>query len=392
MNKRIRISACMMVRNEEKNLPRCLASIQGFVDEIVVVDTGSTDGTIEIARAYGAKIYEHPWQNDFSMHRNQSLGYASGDFLLVIDADEELVRSAPSSKIRELLRDLPQEMDCLICDVKDIQKGDVMMQFRSSRIFRKGAVRYEGIVHNRAVTDHGGGLIVNHFHLRHYGYDLTPDEKERKFVRSSTLLLQRLAADPLDYQCHFYLSQLYMDHGQKEEGIHQAELYTKFRDEKEFNDSIWFSLVRANLEVNKPGESARWLKTGIEKIPDDLDLYFGMVELGLMQKDIELVVRGTKTYLRLWDEYQASTAIKERRFLYTAKERSKAWVTGALAITCLEFGTSALKGLENMLPTLEPTYARTMTEMVAGVLKQMTIPINVEFGASKPRLLTTAVR
>lgn len=80
----------MMVKNEEEMLPRCLNSIKHLIDELIVVDTGSTDKTIEIAESFGAKIYHHPWENNFSKHRNQSLGYATGDWIIQIDADEEL--------------------------------------------------------------------------------------------------------------------------------------------------------------------------------------------------------------------------------------------------------------------------------------------------------------
>jgi len=70
---RISISACMIVKNEENLLPQCLESIGSYVQEVIIVDTGSTDRTIEIAEKYGAKVYHHPWENDFSKHRNQSI-------------------------------------------------------------------------------------------------------------------------------------------------------------------------------------------------------------------------------------------------------------------------------------------------------------------------------
>ena len=79
-----------MVKDEEKLLPQCLKSIQDHVDEIIVVDTGSRDNTIAIAESYGARVYHHPWEDHFSKHRNQSLEYAGGSWLFIIDADEEL--------------------------------------------------------------------------------------------------------------------------------------------------------------------------------------------------------------------------------------------------------------------------------------------------------------
>ncbi|MEE9910748.1 MAG: glycosyltransferase [Deltaproteobacteria bacterium] len=82
------LSLCMIVKNEETVLVECLKSVRDVVDEMIIVDTGSTDKTIDIARAFGAKVFEFPWTDDFSAARNQSLAQATGDWILVLDADE----------------------------------------------------------------------------------------------------------------------------------------------------------------------------------------------------------------------------------------------------------------------------------------------------------------
>ncbi len=89
------LSACLIVRDEERFLPRCLASLQGHVDEICILDTGSVDATLEIARSFGARIGQMAWNDDFSRARNASLDLATGDWILQIDADEELVSPTP---------------------------------------------------------------------------------------------------------------------------------------------------------------------------------------------------------------------------------------------------------------------------------------------------------
>ncbi|HEV8316254.1 MAG TPA: glycosyltransferase [Vicinamibacterales bacterium] len=97
------LSLCMIAKNEEAHLSRCLESVRGLVDEIVFVDTGSTDRTVEIARSFDARIFHFAWQDDFSLARNVSLEQATGEWILVLDADESIA-ARDHARIRELLR------------------------------------------------------------------------------------------------------------------------------------------------------------------------------------------------------------------------------------------------------------------------------------------------
>jgi glycosyltransferase involved in cell wall biosynthesis len=92
------VSLTMIVRDEESNLPHCLQSVRGLFDEIVVVDTGSRDRTIEIARSYGARVSQFAWVDDFAAARNASLARASGDFAFWLDADD-VVEPAERQKL-----------------------------------------------------------------------------------------------------------------------------------------------------------------------------------------------------------------------------------------------------------------------------------------------------
>ena len=88
------ISVCMIVKNEEDNITQCLSSVRDVADEIVVVDTGSCDNTLAIAQSFGAKVFSCPWEDNFSIPRNVSLEHAQGEWILMIDADEQLERKA----------------------------------------------------------------------------------------------------------------------------------------------------------------------------------------------------------------------------------------------------------------------------------------------------------
>src|SRR5689334_266361 len=98
-----RVSLTMIVRDEEANLPRCLESAFGLFDEVVIVDTGSTDRTADIARSYGASVSAFRWVDDFAAARNAALGLATGDYIFWMDADETLDR--PDRETLRLLLD-----------------------------------------------------------------------------------------------------------------------------------------------------------------------------------------------------------------------------------------------------------------------------------------------
>jgi len=93
-----KLSACLIVKNEAHCLARCLESLVGLVDEIIVVDTGSTDATQEIARQYTQQIFTYPWRDHFAEARNIALQQATGDWILIIDADEVL----PAESARQI--------------------------------------------------------------------------------------------------------------------------------------------------------------------------------------------------------------------------------------------------------------------------------------------------
>jgi glycosyltransferase involved in cell wall biosynthesis len=143
------VSACMMVKDEEELLPQCLESIKGVVDEIIVVDTGSADRTVEIAKRYGAKVFHHPWENDFSKHRNQSISYATSDWIFIIDADEGLSPES-SPKLKQTLLDIAPEVSYLYFEVADMDsQGQMMSAMNSPRLFRNHmGFKFKNFIHN----------------------------------------------------------------------------------------------------------------------------------------------------------------------------------------------------------------------------------------------------
>ncbi|MCK5329368.1 MAG: tetratricopeptide repeat protein [Candidatus Latescibacteria bacterium] len=185
------LSCCMIVRNEEQFLLQCLESIKDVVDEIIVVDTGSADRTVQIAGEFGAKVYHHPWNNDFSEARNVSLSYATCDWILIMDADEELEQEDGPLLLSLLKSD--EYNAIFLANINYLSDGQQSKHY-NARVFRRGTMHYEGIVHNQPVIE--GNTLSTEIRLHHYGYGLTKEEMSKKHRRTGDLLKHQLEKDP----------------------------------------------------------------------------------------------------------------------------------------------------------------------------------------------------
>jgi hypothetical protein len=150
---RARISACLIVQNERVRLPAALASV-AFCDEVIVVDGGSTDDTVALARAGGAQVLERPWRG-FAIQRNIAIDAATGDWILEVDADER-VSPALRASIEALLEQPPEGVDIAVCALRNRFLGGLLGPSAKypayrSRLFRRGAYR-----HDESLTVHEG--------------------------------------------------------------------------------------------------------------------------------------------------------------------------------------------------------------------------------------------
>ncbi len=221
--RRPRLSLCMIVRNEEANLPRCLESVRGVVEEIIVVDTGSTDRTVEIAQHYGARVYSFEWCDDFAKARNESLKYATGDWILVLDADEAL-DPRDRSRLRKLLRD--REATAFLMSIHspvDDRPSSRAVINTFPRLFRNGlGLRFEGRVHEQlfpSIARVGGLVKASPLRIRHRGYRGTPADLQAKRERNRRLLELQLTEHPDDALAHFHLGEVHALEGRWEEAI-----------------------------------------------------------------------------------------------------------------------------------------------------------------------------
>ena len=351
------ISACMIIKNEEHNLSRCLTSIQPLVDEIIIVDTGSTDKSIEIAESFGAKVYHHLWENDFSKHRNQSLDYATCNWVLIVDADEEFFFGPDGIRtIKEKVLPLVEKQNnSAAVLLKDIQQGNILMQFSTARFFKRGKVYYDGIVHNRAIVK-GHAVVIPEtiVYMHHYGYDLTPEKKQQKFDRSVGLLKKRLEQNPSDYMCYFYLFEFFGVHKQHQEAARYGQKYLKCKKQLKvkglFNPAIYYGMARNYMEIKDYKHAEAIFTEGLKEIPGDLDLSFGLTDFGVRVQRPDLTVLGARQYLTLYKKYTEKASSRTGSFIYSFTPESRLYVLMNLTLAQLN---EAYNTLQQIRPALQ---------------------------------------
>jgi len=296
----MKVSACLMVKNESETLPRCLESIK-WVDEIIIVDTGSTDNTIEIAKSYKAKVYEHPWENDFSKHRNQSIGYATGDWILIIDADEEIEEKIDPKEFKSRLKMVHLTISALVVTVSEVSDKRKTTSWLGMRFFRRASgIHYKNAVHNKAIF--GGGCAATDIHFIHYGYSLDPVKMAAKRKRTETLLKERLSMDETDFIAMYYLVQLYIgekDYDKAEEyGLKFFNSVSILPTDFQYLGVMYFYTGWIYLHKRDGSKAYAWTKKGLEFFPDDLDLNYQMARIGWESMNEELLKTHSDKYFK----------------------------------------------------------------------------------------------
>ena len=212
-----RLSLVMIVKNEEARLGRCLESVQGLVDEVVVVDTGSSDRTVEVAERYGAKVHYFTWCEDFSAARNESIRHATGDWLMWLDADD-IFPKENFSKVRRAVR--MGKRHAFYFRLQD--EGYDATSCLQLRLFPNlPGVRFEMPVHEQVALSLGRlglEIVPTEIVVRHTGYT-TPEVVRAKQRRYFQIMQRWLEAHPDDYIVRHHEAHTHYVWGELDEAI-----------------------------------------------------------------------------------------------------------------------------------------------------------------------------
>jgi len=212
------LTLSMIVKNEENMLEDCLKSVQGLVDEIVIVDTGSTDKTLEIAKKYNAKIHHFKWIDDFAEARNEALKFSTGKWILYLDADERIDRdNLIIEKLKHDLKNADENLGGIIITIEsDHSNMDGSTEKHRGgypRLFRNlgyPKIYFKGRVHEQitpSLMEHNLGMMSSDIKIIHEGYNIPEEEMQIKLKRNYTLLLRHVQEEPLNGYAWYQLGQ-----------------------------------------------------------------------------------------------------------------------------------------------------------------------------------------
>ncbi len=302
----LRLSLCMIVRDEERMLPRCLAAVAAAVDEIVVVDTGSTDATIEIARSFGARVIEREWTGSFAEARNASFDAAHGDWLMYLDADELLVRE-DAALLRSLTGRTWREAFYVseTNHTGDLEVGTAV-RHDALRIFRnRPEYRFEGRLHEQIAHRLPGYLPerieTTEVRVEHYGYlGAVRDAREKSRRNIELLRLQQAESQPTPF-LHYNLGCEYAAAGDRAAALVEFERSWELIEAASNRDGFLFApallsrLVKALRACGRSQEALERAEQGLERFPAFTDLVLeqalAAIALGQDERAIELCER-----------------------------------------------------------------------------------------------------
>ena len=279
--KRPKVSLTMIVRNEEKNLPACLESARGLFDEIVVVDTGSTDATVEIARSFEARVFDFVWVDDFAAARNAALARATGDYAFWLDADDVL-EPPQRERLRDLLGSLRVDDEAAFvvrcaCDPDAVGGGGETVVDHIRLFPVREEIRWTYRVHEQilpALRRAGVPVRWTDVVVRHTGY-ADPALRSRKLDRDAAILESELVERPDEPFLLFNLGSIAVERGRWRAAL---DYLTRSLARSAPTDSITrklFALIaRTHQQLGEPEAALRICAEGLSVDGDDAELLF----------------------------------------------------------------------------------------------------------------------
>lgn len=314
--KKIRISQCMIVKNEEKNIEKALSWGRSVMWEQIVVDTGSTDRTVEIAKKLGAKVFSFPWIDDFAAAKNYAIGKATGAWIALLDADEYMTPK-DAGKLPNLLRQLEErKLEGLSTGWQQLDdEGKIFSSGTQIRIFRNDPdIRYRRRIHEQLESVSGRELrvgdAVQELSIFHTGYQSRPSEEKKKSGRNRRIIGEELKDHPEDYEMLGYMGDECFGDGEPKE----AEAWYRRAiacmpaslEEYDQRSAVTFTRLLTLLteqEHTSPEEMEKIYQKAVGLLPKEADFDYMLGRFFADKEQPEQAIRYLETALSKLDAY-----------------------------------------------------------------------------------------
>jgi glycosyltransferase involved in cell wall biosynthesis len=303
------LSLCMIVKDEAGMLPRCLKSVRGIVDEIIIVDTGSVDDSPKIALEYGARIFHFPWRGDFSEARNYALERASGDWVLVLDADEELHKE-DGEKVKALLSSDAEGFCFQMINYYGDSAGFNFMRdlvcrlFRNRKEYRFRRPLHEQVADEIAAKAGKNAVKVANVRINHYGYLNEVIKRKNKSKRNLEIIRSASESNPESKFLTYSLAVELLNQGKFAEALPLLEQV--YQPQLSYSSDVALKQVVCLKALKRYDEALAAINVFLEHYPKFTDLVFLQGEI-LMEK---------KAFLLAKDSFQRCLAIGDAPINY----------------------------------------------------------------------------
>ncbi|MDB5056114.1 MAG: hypothetical protein JWM44_4164, partial [Bacilli bacterium] len=277
------ISLCMIVKNEEKVLRRCLESVKDLVDEIIIVDTGSTDQTKVIASEFTSFIYDYEWIKDFSAARNESIRKATSKWILVLDADE-YVQQEDKQKLKDYLSSLDSKKPvCFLLRVMNIlgssdQNSNGFLESAASRLFPNSKdIYYTQPIHEQVIHKHEKLAFYNYpFIIFHSGYTTETVLEKNKSQRNLEIFetLQQKSNKLTPYYCYSLGNEYAAVRNFKKASYYYEKAYKQAKPNDSWLHHCMNGMINNYFELNQIKKAYDIIQTGLSKWPQFTDFYY----------------------------------------------------------------------------------------------------------------------
>ena len=297
------LSLCMIVKNEENTLARCLESVKDIVDEIIIVDTGSTDNTVEIAEKYGAKIFFYNWDNSFANARNYSLSKASKDWILIMDADDEL-RSEDKNKVIKLINDENTNLNAYFGETLsysgDFSDYNIYSNLNIRLIKNGKGYKFVGDIHEQIIPGDEDKNKTSIFGIAdikfyHYGYLSETVNEKNKRKRNMDIIKKILEKDPENTFMLYNMGIEYSAKGDYLEALKYLEkAYKNFNISLGFAPKLILKMISCNDILQNFDECLRLIEEGLKYYPNCTDYEFYRANIFYRQKKYSSAIESAK--------------------------------------------------------------------------------------------------